>query len=160
MIHFVKNIPIADNHSEELKEIIFGAGCFWGVEKRFWDIQGVYLTSVGFSGGNTKDPTYEDVCYKDTKHAEVVKIEFDDVLVELDNTPSTYICTNFISLSSIASILISTISDSTSLSVILVIKTEGGELSSSFILSSHEKIKIDNRQKMKMFNFSFIVILN
>ena len=83
MIHFVKNIPIADNHSEELKEIIFGAGCFWGVEKRFWDIQGVYLTSVGYSGGNTKNPTYEDVCYKDTNHAEVVKIIYDPKIIEL-----------------------------------------------------------------------------
>ena len=84
MIHFVKNIPIADNHSEEFKEIIFGAGCFWGVEKRFWDIQGVYLTSVGYSGGNTKDPTYEDVCYKDTNHAEVVKIIYDPKSIELN----------------------------------------------------------------------------
>ena len=84
MIHFVKNIPITDNHSEELKEIIFGAGCFWGVEKRFWDIQGVYLTSVGYSGGNTKDPTYEDVCYKDTNHAEVVKIIYDPKSIELN----------------------------------------------------------------------------
>ena len=84
MIHFVKNIPITDNHSEELKEIIFGAGCFWGVEKRFWDIQGVYLTSVGYSGGNTKNPTYEDVCYKDTHHAEVVKIIYDPKIIELN----------------------------------------------------------------------------
>ena len=84
MIHFVKNISITDNHSEEFKEIIFGAGCFWGVEKRFWDIQGVYLTSVGYSGGNTKDPTYEDVCYKDTNHAEVVKIIYDPKSIELN----------------------------------------------------------------------------
>jgi len=84
MIHFVKNIPIADNHSEEFKEIIFGAGCFWGVEKRFWDIQGVYLTSVGYSGGSTKNPTYEEVCYKDTNHAEVVKIIYDPKNIELN----------------------------------------------------------------------------
>ena len=84
MIHFVKNISITDNHSEEFKEIIFGAGCFWGVEKRFWDIQGVYLTSVGYSGGNMKDPTYEDVCYKDTNHAEVVKIIYDPKSIELN----------------------------------------------------------------------------
>ena len=83
MIHFVKNIPITDNHSEEFKEIIFGAGCFWGVERKFWDIQGVYLTSVGYSGGSTKNPTYEDVCYKDTNHAEVVKIIYDPKIIEL-----------------------------------------------------------------------------
>ena len=83
MIHFVKNIPIEDNHSGEFKQIIFGAGCFWGVEKRFWDIQGVYLTSVGYSGGSTKNPSYEDVCYKDTNHAEVVKIIYDPKIIEL-----------------------------------------------------------------------------
>ena len=84
MIHFVKNIAIEDSYSEKFKEIIFGAGCFWGVEKRFWDIKGVHLTSVGYAGGNTKNPTYEDVCYKDTNHAEVVKIIYDPKSIELN----------------------------------------------------------------------------
>ncbi len=84
MIHFVKNIAIEDSYSEEFKEIIFGAGCFWGVEKRFWDIKGVHLTSVGYAGGSTKNPTYEDVCYKDTNHAEVVKIIYDPKIIELN----------------------------------------------------------------------------
>ena len=84
MIHFVKNIAIEDSYSIKFKEIIFGAGCFWGVEKRFWDIKGVHLTSVGYAGGNTKNPTYEDVCYKYTNHAEVVKIIYDPKSIELN----------------------------------------------------------------------------
>ena len=56
MIHFVKNIPINENVPENCKEIVFGAGCFWGVERKFWDLPGVFLTSVGYSGGDQKIP--------------------------------------------------------------------------------------------------------
>jgi peptide-methionine (S)-S-oxide reductase len=68
---------------KNFKEIIFGAGCFWGVEKKFWDLKGVFLTSVGYSGGDTKDPSYEDVCYRDTNHVEVVKVAFDPDIIDL-----------------------------------------------------------------------------
>ena len=61
VIHFVKNIPIKEDVPQKFKQIIFGAGCFWGVEKKFWNIDGVYLTSVGNSGGDSTNPTYEDV---------------------------------------------------------------------------------------------------
>tara|TARA_X000000368_G_scaffold388834_1_gene350654 strand:+ start:794 stop:1351 length:558 start_codon:yes stop_codon:yes gene_type:complete len=84
VIHFVKNIPIEEDIPQKFKQIIVGAGCFWGVEKIFWDIDGVYLTSVGYSGGNTINPTYEDVCYKKTNHAEVVKIVYDPSIIELN----------------------------------------------------------------------------
>ncbi len=84
MIHFVKNIPIEEDIPQQYKQIIFGAGCFWGVEKRFWNIDGVYLTSVGYSGGDTTNPTYEDVCYKNTNHAEVVKIIYDPEIIDLN----------------------------------------------------------------------------
>ena len=53
------------------------------VEKKFWDLDGVYLTSVGYSGGDTDNPTYEDVCYKNTNHAEVVKVIYDPNIIEL-----------------------------------------------------------------------------
>ena len=83
MIHYIKNISLITEIPSNLKEIILGAGCFWGVEKKFWDLDGVYLTSVGYSGGDTENPTYEDVCYKNTNHAEVVKVIYDPNIVEL-----------------------------------------------------------------------------
>ena len=83
MIHFVKNIPIDENVPENYKEIVFGAGCFWGVERKFWDLPGVFLTSVGYSGGDTENPSYEDVCYRNTNHAEVVKITYDSNVIDL-----------------------------------------------------------------------------
>ena len=59
----------------------FGAGCFWGVEAAFRQIKGVKATSVGFMGGATDKPSYEDVCYRKTGHAEVVEVEYDPSLV-------------------------------------------------------------------------------
>ena len=56
--------------------IYFGMGCFWGAEKLFWNKKGIHVTSVGYSAGNTKDPTYKDICFGDTYHAEVVKLVF------------------------------------------------------------------------------------
>tara|TARA_B100000886_G_scaffold74466_1_gene48067 strand:- start:656 stop:1207 length:552 start_codon:yes stop_codon:yes gene_type:complete len=84
MLHYVKNISINENIPGNLEEIVFGAGCFWGVERKFWNLSGVYVTSVGYSGGNTDNPTYEDVCYKDTGHVEVVKIYYDPVVIDLN----------------------------------------------------------------------------
>ena len=84
MLHYVKNISINENIPENLEEIVFGAGCFWGVERKFWNLSGVYVTSVGYSGGNTDNPTYEDVCYKDTGHVEVVKIYYDPIVIGLN----------------------------------------------------------------------------
>ena len=83
MMHYVKNISIDDDVPEHLSEIVFGAGCFWGIERKFWDLPGVYLTSVGYSGGDSDNPTYEDVCYKNTNHAEVVKIIYDCKVISL-----------------------------------------------------------------------------
>ena len=85
MIHYLKNISLLENAPDKFKEIVFGAGCFWGVEKQFWDLHGVYNTLVGYSGGDTEDPTYEDVCYKETNHAEVVKIVYDPVEINLED---------------------------------------------------------------------------
>ena len=84
MLHYVKNISINENIPENLEEIVFGAGCFWGVERKFWNLSGVYVTSVGYSGGNTDNPTYEDICYKDTGHVEVVKIYYDPIVIDLN----------------------------------------------------------------------------
>ena len=84
MIHYLKNISLTEDSPDKFKEIILGAGCIWGVEKQFWDLPGVYNTLVGYSGGDTENPTYEDVCYKETNHAEVVKVVYDPAEISLE----------------------------------------------------------------------------
>jgi peptide-methionine (S)-S-oxide reductase len=59
---------------ENFKTIIIGMGCFWGAERIFWQLEGVYHTSVGYAGGHTKNPTYEEVCSGLTGHTEVVRV--------------------------------------------------------------------------------------
>ena len=90
MLHYVKNISINENIPENLEEIVFGAGCFWGVERKFWNLSGVYVTSVGYSGGNTDNPTYEDVCYKDTGHVEALEITYDPNNVNFEKLLSIF----------------------------------------------------------------------
>jgi peptide-methionine (S)-S-oxide reductase len=63
---------------------VFGAGCFWGVQEAFEKVDGVESTQVGYSGGSTEDPTYEDVCSGTTGHAEVIKVEFDPAVVSYE----------------------------------------------------------------------------
>ena len=84
MLHYIKNIGIEENCPEGYKQIIFGAGCFWGVEKKFWDQVGVFVTSVGYSGGDIENPTYKQVCYENTNHVEVVRIFYDPKETNLD----------------------------------------------------------------------------
>ena len=67
-----------------IQTALFGAGCFWGVEEHFRTIKGVTKTEVGYSGGNTKNPTYESVCYDNTDHAEVLLVEFDEDLISYE----------------------------------------------------------------------------
>ena len=62
--------------------IYFGMGCFWGAEKLFWSRKGIFVTAVGYSAGNIKDPTYNDVCYGETYHAEVVKLVFNPKIID------------------------------------------------------------------------------
>ena len=75
--HFLKGTPIKGPYPEGLDQAVFGMGCFWGVEKKFWQLDGVYTTAVGYSGGFTKNPTYREVCTGMTGHNEVVLVVFD-----------------------------------------------------------------------------------
>jgi len=83
MIHSIFNLDLDSPTPEGLKEIILGAGCFWGVERRLWNLQGVKLTSVGYAGGTSINPSYEEVCSGSTGHAEVVKVVFDPLEISL-----------------------------------------------------------------------------
>ena len=68
-----------------IQKALFGAGCFWGVEEHFRTISGIIKTEVGYSGGNTKNPTYESVCYDNTDHVEVLLLEFDENLISYEH---------------------------------------------------------------------------
>ena len=67
-----------------MSTILLGAGCFWGVQEYFRKIEGISNTKVGYSGGHTINPTYEEVCYGDTDHAEVILINFDENVITLN----------------------------------------------------------------------------
>lgn len=76
-VHFVNGNRIQPPYPAGLVEAVFGLGCFWGAERRFWQQPGVYSTSVGYAGGQTPHPTYEEVCSGRTGHTEVVSVIFD-----------------------------------------------------------------------------------
>jgi peptide-methionine (S)-S-oxide reductase len=75
-VHFVSGRPLKGPHPEGFQTAIFGMGCFWGVERIFWQLPGVWVTSVGYSGGITPNPTYEETCTGRTGHTEVVQVVF------------------------------------------------------------------------------------
>ncbi len=75
--HFVNGNRIAAPFPEGLAQAVFALGCFWGAERLFWEIPGVYSTAVGYAGGETKNPTYEEVCSGFTNHTEAVLVVFD-----------------------------------------------------------------------------------
>ncbi len=75
--HFVNGHPLRAPFPEGLQLAQFGMGCFWGAERKFWELPGVYSTAVGYAGGQTKNPTYEEVCSGLTNHTEAVLVVFD-----------------------------------------------------------------------------------
>ena len=75
--HFVNHNPIYPPFPGNMELAMFGMGCFWGAEKKFWETSGVYSTAVGYAGGYTPNPTYEEVCSGRTGHNEVVRVCYD-----------------------------------------------------------------------------------
>jgi peptide-methionine (S)-S-oxide reductase len=80
-VHTVLGTPIEGVLPDGYHEAVFGLGCFWGEEQTFWQVPGVWTTSVGYAGGITPNPTYEEVCSGRTGHAEVVRVVFDPAVV-------------------------------------------------------------------------------
>ena len=82
--HYVNGNRLEPPFPDGLELAMFGMGCFWGAERRFWELGGVWSTSVGYAGGHTPNPTYEEVCTGLTGHNEVVRVVFDPEAVEFD----------------------------------------------------------------------------
>ena len=80
-VHYVSGHPLKGPYPDGFQTAIFGMGCFWGVERIFWSLPGVWVTSAGYSGGITPNPTYEETCTGRTGHAEVVKVVFDPKVI-------------------------------------------------------------------------------
>ena len=88
--HFVNGHPLKAPFPAGLQQAVFGMGCFWGAERLFWQKKGVYSTAVGYAGGQTKNPTYEEVCSGMTNHAEVVLVVFDPKVVSYEELLKTF----------------------------------------------------------------------
>jgi peptide-methionine (S)-S-oxide reductase len=88
--HFVLGTPLMGPFPAQLQQALFGLGCFWGAERTFWQIPGVYTTAVGYAGGMTRNPTYEEVCSGRTGHAEVVLVVFDPAAVSYETLLKTF----------------------------------------------------------------------
>ncbi len=82
--HDVLGHPLQEPFPAGMEKIIFGLGCFWGAERRFWQQPGVYVTAAGYAAGYTKNPTYEEVCSGLTGHNEVVLVVFDPAKISLE----------------------------------------------------------------------------
>jgi peptide-methionine (S)-S-oxide reductase len=89
--HFVNGHPLQPPYPAGLEQAVFGLGCFWGAERKFWELgDGIYVTAVGYAGGHTKNPTYEEVCSGRTGHTEVVLVAFDPAKISYDRLLKTF----------------------------------------------------------------------
>ncbi len=79
--HYVLGTEMEPEETESLRFAVFGLGCFWGVERRYWELDGVYTTAVGYAGGLTPNPTYQEVCSGMTGHNEVVRVAYEPAKV-------------------------------------------------------------------------------
>lgn len=82
--HAIFDRPLSAEPPKGMDEAIFGMGCYWGVERLFWEQDGVWLTEVGFAGGTTENPSYDQVCAGGTGHAEVVRVIYDSSRISYD----------------------------------------------------------------------------
>ena len=82
--HFVTGAPLEPPFPVATKRAVFGLGCFWGAERKFWEVPGVYTTAVGYAGGQTPNPTYQEVCSGQTGHTEAVLVVFDPATVSFE----------------------------------------------------------------------------
>lgn len=82
--HFVTGNPVKPPFPAGMELAMFGLGCFWGSEKRFWQVHGVFSTAAGYAGGHTPNPTYEEVCTSMTGHNEVVRVVYDPEIVSYE----------------------------------------------------------------------------
>ena len=83
-VHYVNGNPIKPPFPDGMQQALFGMGCFWGAERLFWEIDGVYSTAVGYADGCTENPNYDEVCSSRTGHAEVVLVVFDPAKVSYE----------------------------------------------------------------------------
>ena len=82
--HFVNGHPISPPFPETMQQVVFGLGCFWGAERKFWQLEGVYTTAVGYAAGYTPNPTYQEVCTGNTGHNEVVLVVYDPAVISFE----------------------------------------------------------------------------
>ena len=83
--HFVNGHRMVPPFPAGMEEAVFGMGCFWGVERLFWQLPGVYSTAVGYAGGVTPNPTYQEVCTGLTGHTEVVRVIYDPEKIDYED---------------------------------------------------------------------------
>jgi peptide-methionine (S)-S-oxide reductase len=89
--HFVNGHPLQPPYPAGIEQAVFGLGCFWGAERKFWELgDGVYVTAAGYAGGHTKNPTYEEVCSGRTGHTEVVLVAFDPAKISYEKLLKTF----------------------------------------------------------------------
>jgi peptide-methionine (S)-S-oxide reductase len=90
-VHFVNGHPLKPPYPAGFEQAVFGLGCFWGAERKFWQLgDGIFVTAVGYAGGHTRNPTYEEACSGRTGHTEVVLVVFDPTKISYDRLLKTF----------------------------------------------------------------------